>query len=113
LIPYYRRLDKFDDIKQLHKAVGESFEHFASNADPMLAAALLQTATDEYRDAGLKEESDRTRIRMQQKIGAAGENLQSFEHQIEYPRTIWKGFWTSSLWTTFPQVLCASRGNSC
>jgi lysyl-tRNA synthetase class 1 len=83
LIPYYRRLGKFDDIQRLHKALGESFEHFASNADPMLAAALLQTATDEYRDAGLKEERDRTRILMQQKIGAAGENLQSFEHQIE------------------------------
>jgi Domain of unknown function (DUF4209) len=83
LIPYYRRLGKFDDIKRLHKMVGESFEHFASLADPMLAAALLQTATDEYRDAGLKEERDRTRILMQQKIGAAGENLRSFEHKIE------------------------------
>jgi len=83
LTPYYHRLGKFDDIKRLHKILGESFEHFASNADPVLAAALLQTATDEYRDAGLKEERDRTRILMQQKIGAAGENLQSFEHKIE------------------------------
>jgi Domain of unknown function (DUF4209) len=86
LIPYYCRLGKFDDIKRLHKLLGEAFEQFASNADPMLAAALLQTATDEYRDAGLKEERDRTRILMQQKIGAAGENLQSFEHQIEISR---------------------------
>jgi Domain of unknown function (DUF4209) len=83
LLPYYRRLGKFDDIKRLHTAVGKSFEDFASNADPMLAAALLQTATDEYRNAGLKEERDRTRILMQHKIGAAGENLQSFEHKIE------------------------------
>jgi lysyl-tRNA synthetase class 1 len=83
LISYYRRLNKFDDIRRLHKAVRESFEHFASNADPMLAAALLQTATDEYRDAGLKDERDRTRILMQQKIGAAGETLQSVEHKIE------------------------------
>jgi hypothetical protein len=83
LIPYYRRLGKFDDIRRLHQAVGQSFEHFASNADPMLAAALLQTATDEYRHAGLKDEHDRSRILMQQKIGAAGENLQSFEHKIE------------------------------
>jgi hypothetical protein len=83
LIPYYRRLGQFDDIQRLHRAVGESFEHFAGNADPMLAAALLQTATDEYREAGLKEERDRTRILMQQKIGAAGENLQSVEHRIE------------------------------
>jgi len=83
LIPYYRRLGKFDDIKRLHKAIGKAFELFAGNAEPMLAAALLQTATDEYRDAGLKEERDRTRILMQQRIGAAGENLKSFEHQIE------------------------------
>lgn len=83
LIPYYRRLKKFDDIKRLHQAVGAAFEHFASNADPMLAAALLQTATDAYSRAGLKDERDRTRISMQQKIGAAGENLQSFEHKIE------------------------------
>jgi hypothetical protein len=83
LIPYYRRLRKIDDIKRLHKAIGESFEHFASDADPMLAAALLQTATDEYRDAGLKDERDRTRILMQQRIGAASENLKSFEHRID------------------------------
>jgi Domain of unknown function (DUF4209) len=83
LIPYFRRLGKFDDIRRLHRLIGEAFEHFASNADPMLAAALLQTATDEYRDAGLKEARDRTRILMQQKISAAGENLQSFEHKIE------------------------------
>ncbi|WP_318013153.1 DUF4209 domain-containing protein [Mesorhizobium sp. BH1-1-4] len=83
LIPYYRRVGKHGDARRLHQAVGESFEHFASNADPMLAAALLQTATDEYRNAGLKEARDRTRILMQKKIGAAGENLQSVEHKIE------------------------------
>jgi hypothetical protein len=86
LIRHYGRLEKHDDVKRLHKAVGESFEHFASMADPMLAAALLQTATDEYRNAGLKGERDRTRILMQQKIGAAGENLKSFERKIEIPR---------------------------
>ncbi|RXG96109.1 DUF4209 domain-containing protein [Bradyrhizobium sp. C-145] len=86
LIRYYGRFGEVDDIKRLRKAVGASFEHFASNADPMLAAALLQTATDQYRKAGLKEDHDRTRIMMQQKIGAAGENLQSFERKIEIPR---------------------------
>jgi hypothetical protein len=83
LIRHYGRLGEFGDIKRLHKAVGASFEHFASNADPMLAAALLQTATDAYRHAGLLQERDRTRILMQQKIGAAGENLHSFEHKVE------------------------------
>ena len=74
LIPHYRRANQFDDIKRLHQAVGASFEQFASNADPGLAAALLQTATDEYRDAGLKDDRDRTRILMQQKITAAAVN---------------------------------------
>jgi lysyl-tRNA synthetase class 1 len=83
LIPLYRRQGSFEDIKRLHKALGESFEHFASLAEPMHAAALLQTATDEYRDAGLHAERDRTRILMQQKIGAAGANLHTFEHKIE------------------------------
>jgi lysyl-tRNA synthetase class 1 len=92
LIRHYRRLDKFDDIRRLHRMVGKSFEHFASNADPMLAAALLQTANDEYHHAGLKEERDRTRIQMQQKIGAAGENLQSIEHKIEISRDDMKKF---------------------
>lgn len=86
LIRYYDRLGKFGDVKRLHRAVAESFEHFASNAEPILAAALLQTATDEYRNAGLTDERDRTRILMQQKIGAAGANLQSVEHKIEIPR---------------------------
>jgi len=86
LIRYYGRVGRFDDVKRLHNTVGETFEHFASNADPMLAAALLQTATDEYRSAGMKEDRDRTRIMMQEKISAAGENLQSFEHKMEIPR---------------------------
>lgn len=86
LIRHYRRVDKFDEVKRLHKAIGESFENFAGMADPMLAAALLQTATDEYRNAGLQEERDRTRILMQQKIGAAGANLKSFEQRTEISR---------------------------
>jgi Domain of unknown function (DUF4209) len=83
LIRHYRRADQFDDIKRLHKAVGASFEHFASNAEPALAAALLQTATEEYRDAGLKDDRDRTRILMQQMIGASAGNLKSIERRVE------------------------------
>lgn len=86
LIPYYRRLNRFDDIRRLHTRIGEAFEQSAALAEPMLAAAWLQTATEQYRNAGLKEERDRTRILMQEKIGMAGENLQSFEHKIEISR---------------------------
>lgn len=90
LIRYYGRQGEFHDIKRLHKAVGASFEHFAGNADPMLAAALLQTATDQYRKAGLKEERDRTRILMQQKIGAAGENHSPLSEGSKYLVTTWR-----------------------
>jgi len=82
LIPYNRRLGAFDDIKRLRKTTAEAFEHFAGMAEPMLAAALLQTAADEYRDAGMTDERDRTRILMQQQISAAGNNLKTVEHEI-------------------------------
>jgi hypothetical protein len=61
-------------------------------ADPMLASALLQTATGEYQKAGLKEDRDRTRILIQQKIGAAGANLEPFEQKIEIPRDAMEKF---------------------
>jgi len=34
LIPYYRRLKKFDDIKRLQQAVGTAFEHFRAMLIP-------------------------------------------------------------------------------
>jgi hypothetical protein len=92
LIRHYRRVDKFAEVKRLHKKIGESFENFAGMADPMLALALLQTATGEYQKAGLKEDRDRTRILMQQKIGAAGASLQPFEQKIEIPRDAMEKF---------------------
>ena len=113
LIPYYRRLGRFDDIKRLHQTVGESFEQFASTADPMLAAALLQTATDQYRDAGLKEERDRTRILMQQKIGSAGENLQSFEHKIEISNDDMEKFLDLVVVDDLGRASCVSHESSC
>jgi Domain of unknown function (DUF4209) len=92
LILIYNRSGQYDDVKRLHKAVGEAFEHFASQAEPMLASALLQTATDEYRDAGLKDDRDRTRILMQQKIGESGRNLKSIEHRFEIKKEDMEAF---------------------
>ena len=62
-------LGKGDDVKRLHAVVGRTFEHFAGLADPMLASTVLQTAVNAYRDAGLRDDSKRTRILMEEKIG--------------------------------------------
>lgn len=73
LVPIYRRSNKSDEIKRLHTVLGKTFEHFASIANPMLASVVLQTAVDAYRDAGLGDDSKRTRTLMEAKIGAAAD----------------------------------------
>ena len=75
LVPFYRSSGKGDDVKRLHAVVGRTFEHFAGLADPMLASTVLQTAVNAYRDAGLRDDSKRSHILMEEKIGAAADEM--------------------------------------
>jgi lysyl-tRNA synthetase class 1 len=84
LIKYYNRVDRHGDARRLHTTIGESFEHFASLGDAMLAASVLQTASDAYHTAGLKEETRRVRVAMEQKIAQSHELLKP----ISVERTI-------------------------
>lgn len=59
LIQHYRRAGKPEEVKRLHKAVGEAFEYFGSMGDAMLAAAVLQTSMDAYKQAGLIDDANR------------------------------------------------------
>ena len=52
----------------LSAVVARVFEHFASLGDAMVASAALQTAVNAYRDAGMREESQRARVAMEGKI---------------------------------------------
>jgi lysyl-tRNA synthetase class 1 len=83
LIKYYTRLYCSDDVKRLHAVTARAFEHFAGMSSPMLAAAVLQTAVDEYRDAGMPEDSRRVRILMQQKIGESRSEMGTISHEVK------------------------------
>jgi lysyl-tRNA synthetase class 1 len=83
LIKHYTRLYQSEDVKRLHTATAKAFEHFAGMSSPMLAAAVLQTAVDEYRDAGLAEDTRRVRILMQQKIGESRSEMGQIGHEVE------------------------------
>jgi hypothetical protein len=75
LIKHYTRVQKPDDARRLHAVIGRTFEHFAGLGNAMLASAVLQTAVNAYRDAGLAEESRRVRILMQDKIGQSRDQM--------------------------------------
>jgi hypothetical protein len=83
LASIYRRSKKADDSKRLHTVLGQTFEHFASIADPMLASVVLQTAVNAYQDAALRDDSKRTRRLMEEKIGAAADAMVPITTQIE------------------------------
>jgi lysyl-tRNA synthetase class 1 len=83
LIKHYTRLYRSEDVKRLHAVTAKAFEHFAGMSSPMLAAAVLQTAVDEYRDAGLPEDSRRMRILMQQKIGESRAEMAPISHEVK------------------------------
>jgi hypothetical protein len=78
LVKYYRKNGMNEDAKRLSEIIGRVFEHFASLGDAMLASAVLQTAVNAYRDAGLREESLRVRVLMEEKITQSGDQMKSF-----------------------------------
>jgi len=77
LIRHYTRNHRIDDVKRLNIVIAKAFEHFASLGNPMLASAVLQTAVSAYRNAGLPDESSRTRVLMEQKIEQSREQFKS------------------------------------
>ncbi len=77
LIKYYRKNGGSADAKRLSEVIGRTFEHFASLGDAMLASAVLQTAVNAYRDAGLREESRRVRVLMEEKMAQSPDLMKS------------------------------------
>jgi len=75
LIKYYWKVGKGDDAKRLHGIVARTFEHFASLGDAMIASSVLQTAVNAYQDAGLRKDSKRVRIAMEEKIAESLEQM--------------------------------------
>lgn len=86
LIKYYNRDGKHGDARRLHAIIARSSEHFASLGDAMLAASALQTSSNAFHRAGLKEDARRVRVVMEQKIAQSHELLKP----ISVERTIAK-----------------------
>ena len=68
LVRHYTRARRYEDVKHLHRKTGEAFEHFAGLATPMLAATVLQTAVNAYRNAGMDDDNRRARRLMEDKM---------------------------------------------
>jgi lysyl-tRNA synthetase class 1 len=82
LLKFYTREYRSEDVARIHLVIAETFQHFASVSDAMLASSLLQTALNSYAKAGRPEEVKRTRITIQQKIGESHCEMKSFEADI-------------------------------
>ena len=82
LIKLYTRLRRPDDVKRLNEAIARAFEHFAGLGNAMLASAVLQTAVNAYRDAGMPDESKRVRVLMEEKIGRARGEMGAIQTEI-------------------------------
>jgi lysyl-tRNA synthetase class 1 len=108
LIKHYARHNQPDHVKRLHEVVARTFEHFASLGNAMLASTFLQTATDSFRDAGMQEESRRTRILMQEKIGEARSEMVPISGQVEISKddieTFVAAVVTDDLGSTFVRI---------
>lgn len=75
LIRYYARCQKRDDVSRLNELIARNFEHFASLGSPMLAASVLQTSVNAFRDAGMVDDSQRVRRLMEEKIRASRDEM--------------------------------------
>lgn len=83
LVRYYNAAKKTEEPARLQKVVASSFEYAASLADPMLAAAFLQTAVTAYRNARLPDESKRVRVLMEKRIEASHAQMQPYTFEMQ------------------------------
>lgn len=86
LIKHYRKHGRNNDVRRLSEVIGRTFERFASLGDAMLASAVLQTAVNAYRDAGMQEESRRVRVAMEEKIAQSRDQLKPFVIESAIPK---------------------------
>ncbi|MFO1152549.1 MAG: DUF4209 domain-containing protein [Rhodospirillales bacterium] len=108
LIKYYTRLGQLDDIRRLNEVIARGYEHAANLANAMVASPFLQTAVNAYRQAGLRDESQRARLLMEEKIAQAGNETNTIQEEISIPHEEIQGFVDSivvaDLGSTFAKI---------
>lgn len=83
LIKHYQRENNRAEIARLHRIVAKTFEHFASLGDAMLASGVLQTSMDAYKAAGDRDDAERVRRLMAEKVRAARDEMTTFKQEVE------------------------------
>jgi len=86
LMPHYRRVGELSEIRRLHLAVAQSFEHFGSLADPMLASSVLQTSMDAYHALGDHAEANRVLALIERANEESVAQMTKHEHRVEIPK---------------------------
>ncbi|MBU2808893.1 MULTISPECIES: DUF4209 domain-containing protein [Acidithiobacillus] len=69
LIAHYTRVNRPNEVKRVWTVIAQAMEHNASiQSGAMLAAHFFQDSVEAYAQAGLREDAERIRIRLQGKI---------------------------------------------
>ena len=80
---HYQRHGTRDDVRRLTETVARGFENAAAIAGPLVASSFLQKAVSGFRAAGMKDESDRARILMQDAVRASGAEMTAIGTEIK------------------------------
>ena len=110
LLKHYRREGSKPDAIRLHRLVGKTFEHFASLGDAMLASSVLQTSMDAYKAAGDREDAERVRRLMAEKVRAARDQMATFTHEVKVTAEDRERFLASVVVASGPETLMRVAG---
>lgn len=75
LITYYRKRGRDDDVRRLMETVARTFEAAAKVVNALIASSFLRKSADAFRDAGLKDESARVRIALEEALKASKDEM--------------------------------------
>jgi lysyl-tRNA synthetase, class I len=83
LVAHYQRQGMREEAIRVHRAVATTFERFASLGDAMLASAALQTSVDAYRAAGDRDDVERVRRVMAERVRQSRDQMTRHEQRVE------------------------------
>ena len=86
LARHYEREGNHAELKRLHSVVGGSFEFIAGQGDAMQAASFLQDSLASYKQAGLHDDAERTRVALQRAIRESKDEMTQHSVEIEIPK---------------------------
>lgn len=83
LAQHYRRKNDKSNVERVIKAYGQSFEHMAREASPMMASAWLQPVVERYEQEGLKADAERLQVVASDKAKNMVSDLKTVSASVE------------------------------